>query len=209
MIDIASSLEKEYGDISQRERDGAITELRRIEAAGRGRVEVKPHAIMLPLLFGLFGGIVVYGAFTSSAMSRMGAIGAFALGMLMVLGALWAMLGPRGARFTLTEDGIQVKQHLLPWDTIEDYGVVENSYNGFSTHTSVTLLHGEGFTPPKLGLLVLFGGSTRDRKSGLYETRLTLHAGARGMNCEKLARRIGEFFAAAHARHELKRLQAD
>ena len=78
-----------------------------------------------------------------------------------------------------------------------------------ATHTSVTLLHSEGFTPPKLGLLVLFGGSTRDRKSGLYETRLTLHAGARGMNCEKLAKRIGDFFAAAQARHELRRMQAD
>ena len=209
MIDIASSLEKEYGDITQRERESTLTELRRIEAAGRGRAEIKPHAIMLPLLFGFTGGIVAYGASTSSAMSGTSAMIAIAVGVVLVLASLWALLAPRAARFTLTEEGIRVKQQLLPWDTIVDYGVVEHSYNGFSTHTSVTLLHSEGFTPPKLGLLVLFGGSTRDRKSGLYETRLTLHAGARGMNCEKLAKRIGDFFAAAQARHELRRMQAD
>ncbi|MGE8279403.1 MAG: hypothetical protein ACN6O2_03115 [Stenotrophomonas sp.] len=208
MTDIASSLEREFADVSHSEREAAIAELRKCEAAGRGSVDIKPHAIMLPALFILCGGIFVYGAFTSGAMSRPGAIGAFALGALMVLGGLWAMLGPRKARFSLTERGIVVNDALLPWVCVEDYGVVENSYNGFSTHTSVTVLHAPGFTPPPLGLMYLFGAHSHNRKTGQYETRLTLHAGARGMNCEKLANRIGDFLAASHARDELSRMQA-
>jgi len=206
MHDIASSLEKEFADISQAEREATITELRRIESAGRGTIEVKPHAILLPLLFGGCGGILIYCAITTEAVSPPLA---FAIGLLLLLPSLWAMFGPRGTRFTLTEQGIAVKDAVLPWTSIDDYNVVENSYNGFSTHTSVVLLHTEGFTPPKLPLAYLFGTSTRHRKTGLYETRLTLHAGARGMNVEKLATRIGDFFAAAHARTELNRLQAN
>lgn len=208
MTDIATSLEQEFAEVSHGEREAAIAELRRYEAAGRGTVDIKPHAILLPALFLLAGGIFIYGAFTSAAMSRLGAIGAFAVGVLLVAGSLWAMFGPRGTRFSLTERGIVVKGALLPWACIDDYGVVENSYNGFSTHTSVTLLLAEGFTPPALGLMYPFGANSRHRKSGQYETRLTLHAGARGMNCEKLAARIGDFMTAAHARDQLGRMQA-
>lgn len=208
MTDIASTLEREFADISQGEREAAIAELHRIEAAGRGDVAIRPHAIMLPVLFGACGGIFLYAAFTVSSMTHLNLFMLFLAGLLLVAASLWAMFGPRKVRFTLTEHGITVNGALLPWASIEDYSVVENSYNGFSTHTSVSVLHAEGFTPPALGLMLLFGANTRDRKTGQYQTRLTLHAGARGMNCEKLAERIGAHLAAAHARDELERLQA-
>ncbi len=204
MTDIASSLEQEFADASQAEQESAIAELRRIEAGGRGSADIRPHAIALPLLFGVCGGLLSYAALTSGAR-----IYALPIGLALLLPSLWALFGPRKPLFTLAEEGVRVKDVLLPWSSIEDYGVTENSYNGFTTHTSVTLQHAEGFTPPKLGLFYPFGASVRNRKTGQYETRLTLHAGARGMNSEKLSLRIGEFFAAAHARAELARLRAD
>jgi hypothetical protein len=119
------------------------------------------------------------------------------------------MFGQRSPRFTLCEEGIRVKDALLPWQSIDDYDIVEHSMNGISTHTSVTLHYVEGFTPPEVHLFFMFGGNVRNRKTGTYTTRLTLHAGAKGMNVEKLSERIGSFFAASHARAELARLNAN
>jgi hypothetical protein len=204
MSDIVSSLEHEFANHSQAERESHIAQLRQIESKGRGRLDVRPHAIMIPLLFGGCGGLLMFAAFQAAQNNVI----VFLIGLALVVPNAWAMFGPRKPRFTLTEEGVRVKAALLPWDSIEDFSVTESSTNGFSTHTSVVLTLVPGFTPPKLDLFFLFGSNSRHRKTGQYSTRLTLHAGAKGMNVDKLAGRIGEFRAATLARAELARLQA-
>jgi len=208
MNDIASSLEQEFADRSQADRDANIAQLREIESKGRGSVEIKPHSIVMPLLFGFVGAIIVWGALTTSSLSKMGNLGVVALGVVLVAFSAWSLFGPRKARFTLTEEGVRVKDALLPWSGIENYGITVHSTNGVPTHTLVEFEHAADFTPPKLGLIYMFGGSKRNRKTNQYTTRLILHTGARGMNGDKLSQRIGEFLSAARARAELVRLQA-
>ena len=208
MNDIASSLEQEFADRSQADRDAHIAQLREIESKGRGSVEIKPHAILMPLLCGITGIFLVWGALTTSSFSKMGNLGIAVLGVVFVVLSVWGMFGPRKARFTLTEEGVRVKDVLLPWGSIEDYGVTVHSINGVPTHTSIEFEHAAGFTPPKLGLFRMFGGTRRNRKTNQYITGLLLHTGARGMNGDKLSKRIGEFLSAARARAELARLQA-
>lgn len=204
MNDIASSLEQQFADVSQAERESTLSELRRIEAAGRGSVAIRPHAIALPALLGACGVLCLYAAATKVAIAW-----AYPVGAALLLPSLWALFARRKPCFLLTEEGVRTAGALLPWDSIADYGVTEHSHNGFTTHTSVVLLHESDYTPPPLGLFRLFGQNVRNGSSGQYETHLTLHAGARGMNCEALARRIGEFLSAFHARAELARLRAD
>jgi hypothetical protein len=199
MTDIASSLEQEFADRSQADRTAQIAELRQIESKGRGSVAIAPRAIAIPLLFGFIGGIFAYASITTNTWSKAGAINAFIGGVAVVAVCAWAMFGPRKPRFTLTEEGVRVKDVLLPWSGIEDYGITVHSTNGFPTHTTVELHHTADFTPPK-GIL--------DRKTGRFSTRMALITGAKGMNGDKLSQRIGEFLAAARARTELARLQA-
>ena len=208
MSDIASSLEQEFADHSQAERASHIAELKQIESKGHGSVAVAPHAIMSPLLFGFVGAMMAWASIANQRLS-VGTVVAFIVGVVFVAASAWGIFGPRKPRFTLCEEGVRVKDALLPWSSIEDYGVTENSYNGFTTHTSIVFQLAAGFTPPELGLFFVCGANTRNRKTGQYSTRLTLHAGAKGMNVDKLAERIGEFFAAARARAELARLNAD
>lgn len=206
MTDIASSLEHEFASAAQAGRESTIAKLRQIEAAGRGSLDVRPHAIAMPLVFCILGALFVYAGFSfNDASSPI----LFVIGALLIAPSAWAMFGPRKPRFTLTEQGVRVKNVLLPWSGIRDYGVMTHSVNGLPTRTTVTLHHAEGFTPPALDVFILLGRSTRQRKTGLYATRLILHSGAKGMNGKKLAQRIGEFFAAAHARDELARLGAN
>jgi len=208
MNDIASSLEQEFAGQARTNREARITELRQLESNGRGSVEIKPHAILLPLLFGIVGVLMVWAALTSSSLPKTGNIIVIVLGVVFAVTSVWGMFGPRKPRLTLTEEGVRVKDALLPWSSIEDYGITVHSTNGFPTHTSVEFEHAAGFTPPKLGLFYMFGGSSRNRKTDQYTTRLTLHTGARGMNGDKLAKCIGDFLSAARARAELARLQA-
>ena len=65
MNDIASSLEQEFTTHAQADRDAYIAELKRLEAAGRGSVEITPHLVGLPVLFGGAGAAVLYGALSS------------------------------------------------------------------------------------------------------------------------------------------------
>jgi hypothetical protein len=203
MADIASSLEKEFADRSQADRAAQIAELQQIESKGRGSVAIAPRAIAIPLLFGFFGAIFAYGSITTSTMSKTANIIAFIVSVAIVAVCAWAMFGPRKPRFTLTEEGVRVKDVLLPWSGIEDYGITTHSTNGFPTHTTVELCHTADFTPPKPSL------RDRIRKAGRFSTHLTLFTGAKGMNGDKLAQRIGEFLAAARARAELARLNAN
>lgn len=205
MNDIASSLEQEFTTHAQAGHEAHIAELRKIEAAGRGSADVAAHAIALPLLFGSCGLIVIYSTLTAKQFSAAETVGFLLLGILLA-STFWLMLGPRKPCYTLCEEGVRVKGGLLPWSSIEDWTVSEISYGGFPIATSLVLIHGEGVKPPPLGLLVTIGSSHLIRKTGRYETRLTLYTGARGMNTEKLTERIGGFFAAYHARLELVRM---
>jgi len=211
MTDIASSLEQEFADHSQADRESRIAELRRIEAAGSGNCDVSSHAIAAPILAGLFGAVFIWAGISSSyGWGR--TIAVVLIGSAFLLPSLWALFARRKPRFTLTKEGVRVKDALLPWESIEECGVTENSYNNVTTHTSVVFKHVEGYVPPKLALFAPFGTSVPirsfTRKTGQYRTRLTLFVGARGMSCEKLADRIGEYRAAAYARAELARLKA-
>lgn len=208
MSGIASSLEQEFAERSQAERESNIAELKRIESNGRGRVDVAAHAIVMPGLVGLIACGLIYSTLTRHDLTATRTVTTLLISAAVAALCAWFIFGPRKPRFTLTEEGVRVKNALLPWGSIEDYGVTENSTNGITTHTSIVLQHAAGFTPPELGLNIAFGANTRNRQTGHYDTRLTLHVGAKGMNSDKLAQRIGEFLAAAHARAELERLGA-
>ena len=205
MTDIASSLEQEFADVSQAERESTIAELKKIEAAGRGSVDITPHAIALPVLLIVCGVIVTYAATTKSGDAGW----IYLLGMALLVPGILILFIPRKPFFTLAEEGIRVRDTLLPWEHIEDYGISENGYNGFTMNTTLSLIHDTGYTPPKLGLFRMFGQTIHQRKEDRYETYLGLWVGAKGMNSEKLAQRIGDFLAAFHARAELARLRAD
>ncbi|MDR1990146.1 MAG: hypothetical protein LBQ09_07940, partial [Acidobacteriaceae bacterium] len=192
MNDIASSLEQDFTHHAQAARKARLAELTQIASKGSGSVVITPHAIMLPLLLGFAGVMIVFASFSfSHTIDR-----AVVSGTAIVAACAWAMFGPRKPLFTLTEEGVKVKDTLLPWSSVENYSVTENSYHGFTTHTSIVLQHAAGVTPIKLDLFILFGssGPTRSfhKKTGQYHTRLTLYAGAKGMNSDTLAQRIGE-----------------
>lgn len=213
MSGIASSLEQEFADHSQAEREANIAELRRIEAGGRASVAVAAHSIVLPAFVGLIACGLFYEVLTRQDVSTTRLVTTLACSVVVAAFCAWLLFGKRAPRFTLTEQGVQLKNGLLPWQDIEDYGVVENSTNGLATHTSVSFHLADGFTPPPLGMLILFGQTSPIRskdakKPSQFIVRLTLHVGARGMSCEKLAERIGQFLAAFHARAELQRLGA-
>ena len=208
MSDIASSLEQEFAGHSKANRDSRIAELRQIVSKGSGDVVIKAQAILMPLIFGFMGVMLVYASFDSSRTINRGV----AAGVVLVAMCAWALLGPRKTLLTLTDEGVQVKGAMLPWSSIEKYHVIENSYNGVTTHTTIVFQHVAGFTPPDLGLFILFGrsGPTRSfgKKTGRYQTRLTLYVGARGMNGDQLTQRIGDFMGAAHACIELSQMNA-
>ena len=207
MSDIASSLEQEFATSSQAERDSHIAELKQVAAKGVGQLEIRPHAIAIALLFGILGAIFVFAAVSNPA-KAMEMASFFLVGVAMLAICAWAMFGPRKTRFTLCEEGVRVNDALMLWSSIADYQVTRHSYNGFPTHTSVVFKYVEGFSPPALGLFYPFGANSRNILTKRTSTRLTLHAGPRGMNYEELAERIGAFLAAAQAREELKRLRA-
>jgi len=204
MSDIATSLEKEFTAQSHAEREAHIAELERIEAAGRGSVDITPHALVLPVVLVVCGAVLIYAATTKSG----GAGWIYLLGAALLVPGLLILLVPRKPLFTLAEEGIRVQDVLLPWESIEDYGITENGHNGFTMHTNLSLIHDAGYTPPKLKLIRMFGQTLHNRKQGRYETHLGLWVGAKGMNGDELAQRIGDFLAAFHARAELARLRA-
>jgi hypothetical protein len=208
MTDIASSLEEEFAGRSQAERDAHIAHLEAIAAKAREPLDIRSHAILTPLLTGALGGMFL--AFSLQDMVR-GEAGAsryiLIAGLVLFVPSLWALVGPRKPRFTLTAEGVRVKQALLPWESIDDYRIIAHSSNGFPTHTTVYFDHAEGFTPPALGLLFPFGNRLKARKTGLFTSRLTLYTGPRGMDEEKLAQRVGEYLDASRARAELARLR--
>ena len=92
MSDIASSLEQEFTMHAQADRDAYIAELKRLEAAGRGSVEITPHSVGLPVLFGGAGAAVLYGALSSRHLTTMEVL-LFSLLGLALLSSLWMMLG--------------------------------------------------------------------------------------------------------------------
>ena len=210
MTDRASSLEQAFGFQPQADRESRIAELRRIEAAGRGSCDIASHAITLPLLCGLFGAILIWAGITGGFPLDQ-TVTVCLIGAAFVLSSAWALFAPRKPRFTLSAEGVRVKDTLLPWDSIEECGVTENSVSAVTTHTSVVFNHFEGFIPPKLTLFAMFGTTAPirsfTRKTGRYRTRLTLFVGARGMSSEKLANRISDYRSAAYARAELARLK--
>lgn len=183
--------------------DAHVAELEKIAAAGRGRVDIIPQAIAIPAVLALCGALCIYAAVTNTAVGW-----AYLVGAALLVPGILSLLIRRKPLFALTEEGVRVQDVLLPWDHIEDYVVTDNGYNGFTMHTNVGLIHAAGYTPPKLTLFRMVGQTIRKRKEGRYETHLGLWVGAKGMNGEKLAKRIDEFFSAARARAELVRLRA-
>jgi len=208
MSGIASSLEQQFADHSQAEREAHIAELRTIEANGRGNVDVAAHAIVFPALIGLIACALIYSTLTrhDPAMARV--VTTLACSVAVAALCAWFLFGPRKPRFTLTEEGLRLKNGVIAWDKIDDYGVTEHSTNGFTTHTSIRFELVPGFTPPPLGQIILFGQTEKVRKTDQAVIRQTLHVGAKGMNSDQLAERIGQFLAAARARAELRRLDA-
>ena len=202
-IDIASSLEQEFANNAQAERDAVIARLRKIETAGRGSIDVRPQAIIWPLVLGFPSGMVVYLSMLPISEIHYG--GVF-FGAIILVPCILAMFGPHQTLFTLTEQGMRIRDALLPWNGIKDFSVVEHNFNGIKSHTIIYLQYVEGFTPPKLNRRSLFSYSSGSSKAGHYGINLTLCAGAKGMSTKKLAQRIGEFLAAARARDELARL---
>ncbi|MCL2714721.1 MAG: hypothetical protein FWD68_09130 [Alphaproteobacteria bacterium] len=184
------------------------SQLRKIVALGRGRLDVTPQAIALPLFFILVGAGMIYAGVSLGRLSVTAVILILVAGALVIVLSAWTILGPSEVRFSLSEEGVQVGNVALPWSSIRDFSVTEQRWFGMTTRTTVLLRHVDGFVPPKLGLFFLFGRRSKRRRSTRYETRLMLHVGAKGMDSEKLAQRVGEFRAAAHAREEIARLQA-
>jgi len=180
-------------------------QLRKIAALGRGRLDVVPQALALPLVFMAAGCGLLYAGVSLTMMSVSVVVIVLVAGALVIVLSAWTIFKPGEARFTLSEEGVCVDKVVLPWSSIKDYSVTEKRWIGMTISTRVLLRHVDGFVVPKLGLFFLFGRRIKRRRSTRYETRLTLHAGAKGMNCEKLAQRIGEFRAAAHAREEMAR----
>jgi len=179
-----------------------MAQLRRIEALGRGSIEITPHAIALPLLAMVIGCGFVYGILTFVRVPVLGMMAVVMIGAAVIGMSLRAM-GPRKPCFTLSEEGVRVNKVLLPWSSIKDYSVAEDKRLGLTTRTTVFLRHVDGFVVPKLGQSFLFGRRIKRRRGAFYETQLMLHVGAKGMDCEKLAQRIGEFRAAAYARDRI------
>jgi len=211
MSGIASSLEQEFADHSQAERDATLAELRSIESNGRGSVDVASHAIAMPALIGLIACGLIYGVLTRNDLTTTRVVTTLVCGVVVVAACAWLLFARRTPRFTLTEQGVRLKNGVLPWDKVEDYGVIEHSQNGLTTHTQVKFELTEGFTPPPLGLFFLFGRTRPVRsvtlqKTGPLVVTLNLFVGARGMNVDKLAERIGQFLAASRARAELEKL---
>lgn len=203
MTDITSSLEREYADNVQAGHRAAIENLRKLETAGRGSLDIRPHAIVWPLVLGIPGSMVLYlSMFPIADINYHGVV----FGAVILVPCIWAMFVPRKPLFTLTEQGVCIRNNLLPWSCIKDFSVTEHTFNGIKSHTSVYLRYVEGFTPPKLKLFSLFDQTGRGLETGLYGTNLILCAGAKGMNTKKLAQRIDEFLTAARARDELARL---
>jgi hypothetical protein len=207
MTDIASSLQQELTSASQAERDTAIARLRQLESLGRGSLDIQPRAIAMPLAFSLCGCVLIYATTLSNPFMDIDIAIATVGAALIALGA-WFMFGPRGTRLTLTEQGVRVKDVLLPWDSIEECRITRGYIGGLPLHTLIALQHVAGFTPPQLPLFLLLGSTRHDRKSGRHVTRLMLHSGAKGMNSRKLAQRIGDFYNAARARAELAHMGA-
>ncbi|MDR2220230.1 MAG: hypothetical protein LBE24_06575 [Methylobacillus sp.] len=212
MSDIASSLEKEFADQSQSERDAYIAHLKELEAKGQGSLDVRPHSIVLASLFILIGVLMAWALGTQGTNITASIIGIL-IGVAVAGWGAWAMLWPRKPKFTLTEEGVRVKGELLPWSSIEDYNVTIHSTNSVPTHISVVLSHVAGFKPPK--------GVPQARRGGLigkmraakdsepeYNTNLMLWTGAKGMSADQLTQRIHDFLTAARAKEELARLQA-
>lgn len=208
MTDIASALEKEYADHSQAERDAAIAQLKELVAKGSGSLDIRPHAIVMPLLFAPMGAALMWA--TSGAGTQGLETFIFLLGAALVAVSAWLMFGPRQPVFTLTEEGVRAKDELLPWSSIQDFNVISHSYNGIPMSTKIVLIHIAGFKPPD-GLARPRGGligKMRAKGDPDYDSHLTLWSGAKGMNTDQLAQRIADFFNATHARAELARLSA-
>ena len=200
MSDIASSLEQEFTMHAQADRDAYIAELKRLEAAGRGSVEITPHSVGLPVLFGGAGAAVLYGALSSRHLTTMEVL-LFSLLGLALLSSLWMMLGPREPCYTLCEEGIRVRGgDLTPWDSISDWRVNETRYSFLPISVALVLNYEAGFTPPPLRHPFSVGVTRHNRKTGEYVTDLTLYTGPKGMSVAQLTERINDFYAAACAR---------
>lgn len=208
MTGIVSSLEREFAERAQTERDQDIAELRKLDAEGRGSVEVRPAALLLGVLTVLFGAAMLYVAFGTGRASGGEQLGFAAGGLAFCAFAAWAVfLNARQPAFNLTEQGVDVRGVLLPWSSIEDFGVMTNVINGASVMTTVTLEHVEGYEPPKLPLSRGKGQSLKDRETGVYASHLSLFVKPRGMSTDELAGHIGRLHAGALAREELRRLE--
>lgn len=206
MNDIASSLEQEFTTHAQADRDAYIAELKRLEAAGRGSVEITPHSVGLPVLFGGAGAAVLYGALSSRHLTTMEVL-LFSLLGLALLSSLWMMLGPREPCYTLCEEGIRVRGgDLTPWDSISDWRVNETRYSFLPISVALVLNYEAGFTPPPLKRPFSVGVTRHNRKTGEYVTDLTLYTGPKGMSVAQLTERINDCHMAAQARAELARL---
>lgn len=208
MTGILSSLEQEFASRAQTERDQDIAVLRKLDAEGRGRVEVWPAAQLLGVLTVLFGAAMLYVAFGTGRSSGGEQLGFAAGGVASCAFAVWALLlNARESAFTLTEQGVDVRGVLLPWSSIEDFGVMTNVIYGVSVMTTVSLQHVEGYEPPKLPVSRGKGQSLKDRKTGIYASHLSLFVKPRGMSTDALAGHIGRLHAGALAREELRRLE--
>ena len=186
MSDIASSLEQEFTMHAQADRDAYIAELKRLEAAGRGSVEITPHSVGLPVLFGGAGAAVLYGALSSRHLTTMEVL-LFSLLGLALLSSLWMMLGPREPCYTLCEEGIRVRGgDLTPWDSISDWRVNETRYSFLPISVALVLNYEAGFTPPPLRHPFSVGVTRHNRKTGEYVTDLTLYTGPKGMSVAQL-----------------------
>lgn len=208
MNNIIGALEQEYSDQSQAERDALIAELTQLEADGRGQVDVVASALLISVLTTLFGAAMLY---AGVAKSSGGEALWFSLGgaALLLFGLYILLLRSKKPTFSLTQDGVQVGEVLLPWHSIEDFTVMDNTQYGVTVQTNVSFDHVPGYVAPKLPLPRYSGGSAKQRKTDAYISSFNLFVKARGMSAEQLAAHIQRFYAGALARARLQELQAD
>ena len=169
-------------------------------------MEITPHLVGLPVLFGGAGAAVLYGALSSRHLTTMEVL-LFSLLGLALLSSLWMMFGPRKPCYTLCEEGIRVRGgDLTPWDSISDWRVNETRYSFLPISVALVLNYAAGFTPPPLKRPFSVGVTRHNRKTGEYVTDLTLYTGPKGMSVAQLTERINDCHMAAQARAELARL---
>ena len=208
MSDIASALEQEFTQNAQAERNAHIEEMRKLDAAGRGSMAVHPSAKLFAVLLMLIGVALAWGVLAGRFDG--GLFWGCALGALASLaGGIWLLTKHgRQPTFTLTEDGIDVRGVLLPWESIDECEVFSQEYWFFPIRTDITVHHVPGYEAPKLPVPRNVGQSVYRKKEAAWKSYFGFFTGPRDMKVNALAAHIDRLRAGALARAELQRLGA-